>query len=142
MKYVIDTSALINIVLKFYKKDLNFINRLIEESTFPELIFYEIGSYLKKYYLKKYKRITKIPNNDNEIKEMTELFNYIIEKAKIDEVRLNCEIIDLSIKEELSYYDAVYLYLARKYNLILISDDIDLIEKGAISSDNLLRNFK
>jgi len=28
MKYVIDTSALINIVSKFYKKDLNFINRL------------------------------------------------------------------------------------------------------------------
>jgi len=140
MKYVIDTSALINIVLKFYKKDLNFINRLIKESIFPDLIFYEIGSYLKKYYLKKYKRITKIPNNDNEIKEMTELFNYIIEKAKIDEVRLNCEIIDLSIKEKLSYYDAVYLYLARKYNLILISDDKDLIKEGAVSSDNLLGN--
>ena len=34
MKYVIDTSALINIVLKFYKKDPNFVNRLIEESFF------------------------------------------------------------------------------------------------------------
>jgi predicted nucleic acid-binding protein len=120
-------------VLKFYKKDLNFINRLTEVSIFPDLIFYEIGSYLRKY-----KKITKISNN--EIKEMTELFNYIIEKAKIDEVRLNYEILDLSIKEELSYYDAVYLYLARKYNLILISDGTDLIEKGAISSDNLLRN--
>ncbi|NAZ26505.1 MAG: PIN domain-containing protein [Nanoarchaeota archaeon] len=135
MKYVIDTSALINIVLKFYKKDINFINRLVEESIFPDLIFYEIGSYLRKY-----KKITKISNN--EIKEIAELFNYIIEKAKIDEVRLNYEILDLSIKENLSYYDAVYLYLARKYNLILISDDTDLIEKGAISSDNLLRNFK
>jgi hypothetical protein len=40
MKYVIDTSALINIALKFYKKDLNFINRLMEESIFPDLIFY------------------------------------------------------------------------------------------------------
>jgi predicted nucleic acid-binding protein len=133
MKYVIDTSALINIVLKFYKKDLNFISRLIEESVFPDLIFYEIGSYLRKY-----KEINKVSNN--EIKEMTELFNYIIGKAKIEEVRLNYEILDLSIKENLSYYDTVYLYLARKYNLILISDDRDLIEKGAISSDNLLRN--
>ncbi|MFP3290072.1 MAG: type II toxin-antitoxin system VapC family toxin [Candidatus Nanopusillus acidilobi] len=135
MKYVIDTSALINIVLKFYKKDLNFINRLIEESTFPDLIFYEIGSYLRKY-----KETRKVSNN--EIKEMTELFNYIIGKAKTEEVRLNYEILDLSIKENLSYYDAVYLYLARKYNLILISDDEDLIKEGAISSDNLLRNFK
>lgn len=135
MKYVIDTSALINIVLKFYKKDLNFINRLIEESTFPDLIFYEIGSYLRKY-----KETRKVSNN--EIKEMTELFNYIIGKAEIEEVRLNYEILDLSIKENLSYYDAVYLYLARKYNLILISDDEDLIKEGAISSDNLLRNFK
>jgi predicted nucleic acid-binding protein len=135
MKYVIDTSALINIVMKFYKKDLNFINRLIEESIFPDLIFYEIGSYLRKY-----KEIRKVSNN--EIKEMTELFNYIIGKAKIDEVRLNYEILDLSIKENLSYYDAVYLYLARKYSLILISDDEDLIKEGAISSDNLLRNFK
>ena len=133
MKYLIDTSALINIVLKFYKKDPNFINRLIEESIFPDLIFYEVGSYLRKY-----KEIKKVSNN--EIKEMIELFNYIIEKAKIDEVRLNCEIIDLSIKEELSYYDAVYLYLARKYNLILISDDMDLIEKFTMISNDLLRN--
>jgi len=70
MKYMINTSALINIFLEFYKKDLNFINRLIEESSFPDLIFYEIGSYLRKY-----KEIKKIPNN--EIKEMIELFNYI-----------------------------------------------------------------
>ena len=135
MKYVIDTSALINIVLKFYKKDPNFINRLLEESILPDLIFYEIGSYLRKY-----KEIKKVFNN--EIKEMTELFNYIIGKAKIEEVRLNYEILDLSIKENLSYYDAVYLYLAKKYNLILISDDKDLIKEGAISSDSLLRNFK
>jgi predicted nucleic acid-binding protein len=71
---------------------------------------------------------------------MTELFNYIFEKANIKEVRLNYEIINLSIKENLSYYDAVYLYLARKYNLILISDDKDLIKEGAVSSDNLLGN--
>ena len=134
MKYVIDTSALINIVLKFYKKDLNFISRLIEDSVFPDLIFYEIGSYLRKY-----KEINKVSNN--EIKEMTELFNYIIGKAKTEEVRLNYEILDLSIKENLSYYDAVYLYLARKYNLILISDDEDLIKEGAISSDNLFKKF-
>ena len=133
MKYVIDASALINIILKLYKKDLNFINELIEESIFPDLIFYEIGSYLRKY-----KEIKKVPNNG--IKEMTELFNYIIEKSNIKEVRLNYEILDLSIKENLSYYDAVYLYLAKKYNLILISDDEDLIKEGAISSDNLLRN--
>jgi len=134
MKYVIDASALINIVLKFYKNP-NFINELMEESIFPDLIFYEIGSYLRKY--KKMKEVS-----DNEIKEMIELFNYIIGKAKIEEVRLKYEILDLSIKENLSYYDAVYLYLARKYNLILISDDKDLIKEGAISSDNLLRNFK
>jgi len=133
MKYVIDTSVLINIVLKFYKKDLDFINRLIEENIFPDLIFYEIGSYLRNY-----KEIKKVSNN--EIKEMTELFNYIIGKAKIEEVRLNYEILDLSIKENLSYYDAVYLYLSKKYNLILISDYKCLIEKGAVSYDNLLRN--
>jgi predicted nucleic acid-binding protein len=82
------------------------------------LIFYEIGDYLRKY-----KEIKKISNN--EIKEMIELFNYIIGKVKIEEVRLNYEILYLSIKENLSYYDAVYLYLAKKYNLILISDDKD-----------------
>ena len=59
---MIDTSALINIVLKFYKKDLNFINRLIKENIFPDLIFYEIGSYLRRY------KEIKIFNN--EIKEM------------------------------------------------------------------------
>ena len=77
MKYVIDASALINIVLKFYKKNLNFINRLMEESIFLDLIFYQSGSYLRNY-----KEINK--DSNNEIKEMTELFNYIFEKAKID----------------------------------------------------------
>ena len=100
---------------------------------FPDLIFYEIGSYLRKY-----KEINKVSNN--EIKEMAELFNYIIGTAKIEEDRLNYKVFDLSIKENLSYYDTVYLYLARKYNLILISDDKDLIREGAMSSDNLLRN--
>jgi predicted nucleic acid-binding protein len=71
---------------------------------------------------------------------MTELFNYIFEKVNIKEVRLNYEILDLSIKEKLSYYDAVYLYLARKYNLILISDDKDLIKERDMSSDIFLRN--
>ena len=78
--------------------------------------------------------------SDNEIKEMIGLFNYIIRKAKIEEVRLKYEILDLSIREKLYYYDAVYLYLARKYNLILISDNKDLIKEGAISFDNLLGN--
>jgi predicted nucleic acid-binding protein len=41
---------------------------------------------------------------------MTELFNYIIGKAKIEEVRLNYEILDLSIRENLSYYDAIYIF--------------------------------
>jgi len=71
---------------------------------------------------------------------MMELFNYIIGKAEIEEARLNYEILNLSMKENLSYYDAAYLYLAKKYNLILISYDMDLIKEGAISSDNLLRN--
>ncbi|MFZ8801204.1 MAG: hypothetical protein ACO2ON_03455 [Candidatus Nanopusillus sp.] len=77
MKYTINTSALIDVVLKFYKENPNFINGLIEESIFPDLIFYEIGSYLRKY-----KEIKKVSNN--EIKEITELFNYIIGKAKIE----------------------------------------------------------
>jgi len=71
---------------------------------------------------------------------MVELFNYIIEKAKIEEVRLNYEVLDLAIKKNLSYYDAVYLYLAKKYNLILISDDRDLIKEGAVDSNNFLGN--
>ena len=70
--------------------------------------------------------------SNNEIKEMMELFNYIIKKAKIVEIRLNYEIMDLSIKEKLSYYDAIYLYLAKKYNLILINDDKDLIKEGVV----------
>ena len=38
-------------------------------------------------------------------------------------------------KEGLTYYDAVYL--SRDYGLQLVSDDKDLIMKGAITSDSL-----
>ncbi|MBI2329975.1 type II toxin-antitoxin system VapC family toxin [Candidatus Daviesbacteria bacterium] len=41
------------------------------------------------------------------------------------------EVFDSSIKEKLSFYDAAYVYLARKYNTQLLSLDQKLISKTA-----------
>jgi predicted nucleic acid-binding protein len=47
-------------------------------------------------------------------------------------------VLAIAIKEKLTYYDATYLFLSRKYNATLVSDDKDLINKGAKKSSEVM----
>ena len=61
----------------------------------------------------------------------------VLKFVRVEDLGLSREVLDLASKEGLTYYDAVYLYLSRDYGLQLVSDDKDLIMKGARTSESL-----
>ncbi|MEM0016754.1 MAG: type II toxin-antitoxin system VapC family toxin [Saccharolobus sp.] len=115
--YVFDTSAIINIIQKYGSKSID----IFKKAKTADLALYEIGNFLWK--------IRK--------SELVEDFINTLKFIEIERIGLNKDVIQLAINESLTYYDAVYLFLSRKYNLQLVSDDRDLLNKGAIESDKI-----
>lgn len=53
------------------------------------------------------------------------------------------EIMELSINENLTFYDAAYLYAARKYRVKLVTEDSDLLKfPESITIKQLIRELK
>jgi predicted nucleic acid-binding protein len=52
------------------------------------------------------------------------------------------EILQIAIKNNLTFYDASYIYLARKYRLKIVTQDQDLLRfPESISVENLIKNL-
>ena len=117
MKYVLDSSAIINLILRLKDRAIP----IFEESLTATLAFYEIGNFL-----------WKVKRTD-----LVDDFAKVLKFIRVEDLGLSREVLDLASKEGLTYYDAVYLYLSREHGIQLVSDDKDLIMKGAITSDSL-----
>ncbi|MGC9105406.1 MAG: type II toxin-antitoxin system VapC family toxin [Thermoprotei archaeon] len=87
-----------------------------------DLAFYEIGNFLWKV-----KR-----------QDLLEDFSKVLKFINVESVGLNEEVIRLAVEEKITYYDATYLFLSRKYNVPLASDDEDLVRKGAKRSSEII----
>jgi len=121
-KYVLDSSAIYSLIENLGGKVIN----IFKDSMTSTLAFYEIGNILWK----------------RKREDLTEMFVEVLSFIEVEDVRLNKEIVGLSIKENLTYYDAIFLYLSKKYGLKLVSDDKDLIRKGAIPSIKIAEIYK
>jgi len=121
-KYVLDSSAIYSLIEKLGGKVID----VFKESITSTLAFYEIGNILSKM-----KR-----------EDLTDMFIKVLSFIQVEDVRLNKEIVSLSIKENLTYYDATFLYLSEKYGLKLVSDDKDLQRKSAIPSIKIVEMYK
>ena len=113
-KYVLDSSSIINIILSKRGKAVDILKQGLTAS----LVYYEIGNFL--WRIKK-----------------EELADYLVKLLRLietEDVGLNAEVLRLALSERLTYYDAVYLYLSKTHNLPLVSDDKELIKKGAVGS--------
>lgn len=117
MKYVLDTSAIINLVQRLKDKSID----LFKECITADLVYYEIGNFLWKI-----KRIDLLSD-----------FSNILKFIRVENVTLSKEVLEIAVNENLTYYDATYIFLSRKYNIPLVSDDKDLINKGAIESKKI-----
>jgi len=108
------------------KARLSVVIDVFKESITSTLVFYEIGNIL-----------SKIKRED-----LTDMFIKVLSFIQVEDVRLNKEIVSLSIKENLTYYDATFLYLSKKYGLKLVSNDRELQRKSAIPSNEIVEIYK
>jgi len=121
-KFVLDSSAIISLIMNMKDKAID----IFKESLTSTLAFYEIGNFLWK----------------NKLENLTDHFIKVLNFIETEDVKLNKEIVNLSINENLTYYDATFLYLSKKYGIKLVSDDKDLLRKGAITSNEVVEMYK
>ena len=117
MKYVLDTLAIIDLIQSLKDKSVD----LFKECITADLALYEIGNFLWKI-----KRIDLLPD-----------FINILKFIKIEHAGLSEEALSIAVDEGLTYYDAIYLYLSKKYKVPLVSSDKELIKKGAVDTGKL-----
>ena len=117
-RYLFDASSIIASAVE------RRFNPLLENYTL-QLAGYEIGNYLwREAYLRE-------SINVEELKMLVELFNGILRGMKmIEGQHPSHEIVNLAGRLGLTYYDAAYLYNARRLNLTLVTEDRRLSEIG------------
>jgi len=121
-KYVLDSSAIYSLIINLEDKVID----VFRESLTSSLAFYEIGNILWK----------------KKREDLANKFVKILNFVEVEDVRLNKDIVSLSINKNLTYYDATFLYLSKKYGIKLVSDDKDLLRKGAIASSEIVEMYK
>jgi predicted nucleic acid-binding protein len=98
---------------------------LFKECLTADLAYYEIRNFLLNT-----KRI-----------DLAKDFLKVMRFLNIENVDLNEEVMTIAINENLTYYDAVFLFLSKKYKIPIVSDDNDLMNKGAIRSSEIIKGL-
>jgi len=115
-KYLLDTSALYPLVLEFREKILLYKDLFV----ILDLTKYEIGNVIWKEFKK---------NKIKDLLTVLQLFKEIL--SEINELSINKdldEVEKISIENNMTFYDASYIYIARKHRLKLVSEDKDLLK--------------
>jgi len=122
--YVVDASLILSSilpdekVLKPFQKILRFFEKNKVYFKAPEVLMYEIGNSLKSAV--KQKRVS----SNSATKLFSKITTTTIDYQKVD---FNA-VLDLSIKYDLSFYDASYLYLVKINKCKLLTLDKKLAE--------------
>jgi predicted nucleic acid-binding protein len=118
LKYVFDSSSVFRAIKE------NAVEAVAGGFTL-ELARYELGNILwKEYALRRRASIDEIRRLARIVKEVLGI---------MEELSIVCheeEILDMAGALGLTFYDATYVYYAKKNGLPLITEDSDLIEKG------------
>jgi len=110
MSYLLDANAFLDLVKRR--------KTLIKGQYILDLTIYEIGNAIWKEAVL-FKTLTK----DEAVTLMDEITN-IVQKLNIIRIQDDLDkIMEIAIKEQLTFYDAAYLYFAKKYQLILVTND-------------------
>jgi predicted nucleic acid-binding protein len=116
--YLFDASAIVNLVKREYLKPL------INGFTLDLAIYESLNAIWKEYFL--------LHRLDEEttrrlVSVLKEVFNIL---SIVDISGYENEVFEFAVKEELTIYDAAYLYYAIRNELILVTDDRKLREKA------------
>lgn len=110
MNYLLDANAFLDLIKRR--------KTLIKGQYILDLTMYEVSNAIWKEVVL-FKTLTK----DEAVTLMNEITN-IVQKLNIIRIQDDLDkIMEIAIKERLTFYDAAYLYFAKKYQLILITND-------------------
>jgi predicted nucleic acid-binding protein len=99
-----------------------------------DLTIYEIGNII----WKEYKR-GKIKHSVLVMKMFEEIIRNMKKLSSNQEM---LEIFDVAVKNNITFYDASYIYIARKHGLKLVTEDADLLKfPEAISLESMLKEL-
>jgi len=115
LRYLLDTSALYPLILKLKDDFLKYSEKFLV----LDLTFYEVGNVLWKEYRK---------GNIKDVEAVATFFEEVL-KA-LPKIALNDELLNIekiAVKEDLTFYDASYLYAAMSNKIKLVTEDKDLL---------------
>jgi len=119
LRYLIDASALYTLL-----KRRDIVVEIIDASAIIDLTKYEIGNALWVEW-----RRGLIENPKRTMRGWMKLLSFIreiqLDKGELDEVE------NLALELSLPFYDASYIYIARRMGLTLLTDDVEMRDKAA-----------
>lgn len=128
-EYLLDASAIYPLVLSLGEKFIDYAEKFFV----LDLTTYEVGNTLVKEF-----RRGKISNLRAVAEFFNEVFNYVyVIRADIDIPK----IAELSLSENLTFYDAAYLYTARRLGVKLVTEDRDLLRFPEVINVQTLVNI-
>lgn len=127
MKYLIDASALYSVIESGSLPLVSDIAVLV-------LTKYEVGNVIwKRNRKKEIKDLTKVTN------AFADFFTSVITvDVDFDSVE------ELAIKKDISFYDAAYIFAAEHYDIMLITEDKEILRKSekAINTEGALKRWE
>ena len=131
MKYLLDTSSLYPLLIRLRGGILDYSDHLCV----LDLTLYEVGNVIWKEYKRGFIK---------DIESMVDLFEEFLSSVSIMSIRSSLgEILSLAIGEDLTFYDASYLYMSRKLGYKLVTEDSKLGRyPEAIGVDELIRELE
>lgn len=128
-RYLVDASAFYPLIRRLKLRIID----ILEDLAILDLTLYEIGNTVWKEYRRK------LVGNPYKIIDMFTRITEHIEKIRIEPEWLN-NILEIALNNNLTFYDASYIYVSRKYNLTLVTEDKDLlnIAENSIKAQQLV----
>jgi len=131
MKYLLDASALLNIVRRLGEKSL----RILKENYILTLTIYEVGNAL----WRETKLLKKLTTDEAE-----EIMKAVIALTKFMQIIGSedpVEVLKTSNRIGVTFYDAAYMVEALRRNLTLVTDDKKLTAKIEKHRDIILKEY-
>ena len=121
--YILDSSAIAIALKRFKKRSIE----VISDNITLDLARYELGNVIWKEYA--LKRTTKLKEAINKAGKMARILEVMrVESLASEEDLKNAE--KIAAELNLTFYDASYLYAAKRDGLKLVTEDIELLEKA------------
>ena len=134
-KYLLDASALINILPAISAEYLETSRDI--ELYITQLTSFEVGNALWKLYIRGELK-------SDEVKIIIDLIQELIryDALRIIHAEDLAEIMDITLRRKITFYDASYIFVAKKFQYVLVTDDNGLRTNAKIEKVKTINSKK